>query len=301
MDGMTASPNPARRRCLRRIASLGLAALSPLGELRAEGNATQKPVLMWGKRGSGSGEFASPLALAHGPRDEIFVADALNRRVQVFRPDGTWIRTQTMTVRPSGIAVDLDGLLYVADWETHGITVYARDGRVVRQWGRKGTGPGEFRLPGGLAFDLGGTLYVADSGNARIQAFNLDGVYLRMWGTQGSGPSQFGSGWEPGTRFAGPQFVAVDGCGRVYATDAASHRVQRFSEKGRFEWQWRNSSSGPGGFGPMVRPLSGPIAICADPNDGVWVGAVNSRIQHFDANGQYLRAIGECDSDSGQR
>jgi len=51
----------------------------------------------------------------------------------------------------------------------------------VKQWGRAGTGPGEFRQPHGIAVDDRGVIYVADRRNARLQRFDLDGKYLGEW------------------------------------------------------------------------------------------------------------------------
>jgi sugar lactone lactonase YvrE len=289
--------DPRRRRFLRQLlrGSLLTAGFNP--HARANTAAAAAPVLIWGKRGSAAGEFIGPIALAFNPQDELHVADALNQRVQVFTTDGALARMFPMQVRPAGVAVDHGGLVYVSNWNRHQIAVHSPAGERVREWGRMGTAPGEFRLPGGLAFGPDGSLYVADQGNSRIQQFTPMGVFLRAWGTRGGGPGQFGAGQDLGTRFAGPQFVAVDGRGRVYATDTASFRVQRFSASGHFEVQWRNDSAGPGGFGPVKPPPSGPIAVGIDRQGRVWVTAVNNRVQQFTAEGRFLRALGTTEPD----
>jgi sugar lactone lactonase YvrE len=263
----------------------------------ADPPATPKPMLMWGKRGFAPGEFNAPISLAFNAIDELYVTDALNQRVQVFQADGTFVRMFSMPVRPAGVAVDDAGLVYVSNWNQNQIVVHSPEGQRVRAWGKAGTAAGEFRLPGGLAFGKGGSLYVADSGNARIQQFTAAGVFLRAWGELGGGPGLFGAGTEPGTRFAGPQFVSVDRRGRVYATDTASCRVQRFSANGQFEVQWRNDFAGPGGFGSLLAPVFGPIALGVDHQDRVWVGAANHRVQQFTASGRFLRALGSDQHD----
>jgi sugar lactone lactonase YvrE len=55
----------------------------------------------------------------------------------------------------------------------------------VREWGKPGTGPGEFHLPHGIAIDAENILYVADRENGRIQRFSLDGRYLGEWNQLG--------------------------------------------------------------------------------------------------------------------
>ena len=289
--------DPGRRRCLGQILSSGLL-VTAFGRLAsADTPEAPKPVLMWGKRGAAPGEFNAPIALAFNARDELYVTDVLNQRVQVFQTDGTLTRLFSMPVRPAGVAVDHEGLVYVSNWNQHQIVVHSPEGQKVREWGKMGTAPGEFRMPGGLALGTDGSLYVADHGNSRIQQFTRTGVSLRAWGSLGGGPGQFGAGCEPGSRFAGPQFVAVDSRGRVYATDTATFRVQRFSATGQFEVQWRNAFSGPGGFGPVTPPPSGPIALGVDHQDRVWVGAANHHVQQFSAGGRFLRALGSGEHD----
>lgn len=90
--------------------------------------------------GSGPGEFIFPLEMAVGPDERIYVLDAGNYRVQVFDHDGSYIT----------------------------------------QFGRRGSGPGEFDFLGGstpddfagsIAVDQDGFIYVADVGNRRVQKF----------------------------------------------------------------------------------------------------------------------------------
>lgn len=289
---MEAPFDPARRRWLHGIAACGLIAVVPDCPVWAASARLPVPVLAWGKRGSAPGELNAPIGLAFGPGDRLYVTDTLNQRVQVFTREGALVRVVPMRVRPAGVAVDPSGLIYVSNWTENQIVVYSPEGGIVRSWGRTGTAPGEFRLPGGLAFGSDGALYVADSGNARIQQFAPTGELLRAWGSLGSGPGQFGGGSPSGSRFAGPQFLAVDRRGRVYATDTATFRVQRFSPIGIFEIQWANASGGPGGFGPSSAQISGPIAIGVDHQDRVWVGAANHRVQQFTAEGHFLQALG---------
>ena len=55
---------------------------------------------------------------------------------------------------------------------------FTAGGKFIKEWGRIGNGPGEFRTPHALAFDSKGRLYVADRGNHRIQIFDQDGNYI---------------------------------------------------------------------------------------------------------------------------
>src|SRR5262245_17651133 len=61
------------------------------------------------------------------------------------------------------------------------IVKFTKDGKFVKEWGKLGSGPGEFRTPHALALDSRGRLFVADRGNHRIQIFDQDGKFLAEW------------------------------------------------------------------------------------------------------------------------
>jgi hypothetical protein len=71
--------------------------------------------------------------------------------------------------------------VFIADgYRNARILKYTGDGRLVREWGSAGTGPGEFQLPHSIVV-ADGVVYVADRENGRVQLFDLDGKYLREW------------------------------------------------------------------------------------------------------------------------
>lgn len=72
---------------------------------------------------------------------------------------------------PSGVAVDARGNVYVADAVVARVQVFSPGGKLIGIWGKRGSNPGQFENPAGLALDGAGNIYVADSGNARIQKF----------------------------------------------------------------------------------------------------------------------------------
>ncbi len=80
-------------------------------------------------------------------------------------------------VRPSDVAFDSEGNIFVADG--HGpnsrIAKFDRDGRFLLSWGSRGTETGQFNVPHSIATDAQGNVYVADQGNKRIQIFDGKG------------------------------------------------------------------------------------------------------------------------------
>lgn len=144
---------------------------------------------------------------------------------------------------PDTLAADPDGNLYVTDLSQR-VTVISPGGKVVRRWGKPGTGPGEFKfitndptaptdVSGRIAVGRTGMVYIPDSGNSRVQVFTPQGRFIRQFGSYGSGKGQFFF----------PADLAVDGSGNVYVTDDQNQTLAKFSPAGKVIWQIGGSAS----------------------------------------------------------
>ena len=89
----------------------------------------------WGRKGMGPGEFDVVHALALDSRGRLFVGDRQNNRVQIFDAEGTFIDQWFQFGRPSGIYIDANDVMYVADSES-------RDGRSLGRPSVPATGYG---------------------------------------------------------------------------------------------------------------------------------------------------------------
>lgn len=207
-----------------------------------------KFLLAWGQKGDKPGEFYSPVGIAINKKDEIFVTDVNNARVQKFSVEGTFLGSfdlprdepKRISNQAGGIAIDENGLLYLSFMSQHKVAVYAGDGKLVREWGKKGKDDGEFNQPGGIVFGPEGTVYVTDQCNHRVQQFTTTGKFLAQWGEYGKQPGQFGDPGSPGSRFGGPHLIARDSQGRLYTTEGTVGRVQQFSSAGKPLAAWGN-------------------------------------------------------------
>ena len=85
-------------------------------------------LMEWGETGSEPGQFRTPHALAMDSQGLLYVGDRSNRRIQVFEQDGTFVRDFYHFGRASGVAIDGDDNLYVADSESN----YRRNGGFKR-------------------------------------------------------------------------------------------------------------------------------------------------------------------------
>lgn len=178
-----------------------------------------------GVQGSTPGRFGYPTDVVLDKAGNFYVAEyGENDRIQVFSPEGVWLRQwgghgydPGQFLRPRALAMDDQERLYVADSCNHRIQVFDTRGNLLRVWGTRGDAPGQMSYPYDLSLGPDGSLYVVEYGNHRVQKFSREGKSLALWG---------GSGREPG-RLYNPWALAIDSKGSVSVIDSNNHRVQR--------------------------------------------------------------------------
>jgi len=72
----------------------------------------------WGKKGAGQGEFDCPHTLAFDSQGRLFVGDRQNNRIQIFDQNGRFLAEWKQFGRPSGVYIDKNDVIYVADSES---------------------------------------------------------------------------------------------------------------------------------------------------------------------------------------
>jgi len=77
-----------------------------------------KFIMTWGKKGSAPGDLNIPHALAFDSKGRLFVADRGNNRIQIFDQNGKFIDQWQQFSRPSGLFIDKNDVIYVADSES---------------------------------------------------------------------------------------------------------------------------------------------------------------------------------------
>jgi 6-phosphogluconolactonase (cycloisomerase 2 family) len=135
-----------------------------------------------GKRGTRKGEFNFPIAVAVAPDGSLAVTDTGSCSVEVFSPDGKFVRRIGRQgtrpgefVRPKGVAYDKEGHLWVVDAAFNNFQIFTPEGKVLMFVGAYGQNPGEFNLPIDIYIDKNNRVYVSDSLNARVQIFQFLG------------------------------------------------------------------------------------------------------------------------------
>ena len=183
--------------------------------------------------GSISEGMASPGGLAIDKENRfLYVADAELDQVLVYDADppykllrkmGTGGKEHTLTMpgdfaRPSNVAVDRDGNLYVSDTLNFRVEVFDAEGNFIRTFGKAGDSPGYFTRPKGIAIDGDGHVWVADAVQNRVQVFTPEGELLIWMGGNGTLPGQFSA-------LAG---LTIDKKNRVITSEQYPGRVQMF-------------------------------------------------------------------------
>ena len=173
--------------------------------------------------------FNYPTNLAVAPGGELYITDGYgNARVHVFSPDGklqfSWGEPGSGPGQfhvPHGIAIDREGVVYVADRENSRIQLFTPKGEFLSEWT-------DLARPSQLFIDRGGKFYVAELGyragmwpgttaptpdatGGRVSVFDAKRNLVARWGG-GENPTA------PGDFFA-PHDICVDSLGDIYVSE----------------------------------------------------------------------------------
>jgi ABC-type spermidine/putrescine transport system permease subunit II/DNA-binding beta-propeller fold protein YncE len=133
---------------------------------------------VFGSSGLAPGELNRPEGLAIDTQDRIYVADSCNHRIQIFSPEGRFLRGYGKAGTslgefsyPYDIQVDKTGLQFVCEFGNSRLQVFDQYDHPIEIIGHTGAAPGQFANPWSMTLDSAGNLYVADSQNHRVQKF----------------------------------------------------------------------------------------------------------------------------------
>ena len=234
-----------------------------------------KPVLVFDRDGKFVRSWGDEhIKTAHGlridPEGNVWVTDIGSHLVMKFDAGGKLLLSlgqkgragdkDDQFDRPTDVAVAPTGEFYVADgYGNARVLKFDGAGKLLRQWGKKGKGEGEFNLPHAICLDAKGRVYVGDRENDRVQVFDAEGKFLEQWKESGAPFGLF---------LAGDRLFVADGRANwVRVLGPGGKPLGRFGEKGTAAGQFQM-----------------PHMLCVDSRGDVYVAEVtNKRIQKFAA------------------
>ncbi|HZR24747.1 MAG TPA: peptidyl-alpha-hydroxyglycine alpha-amidating lyase family protein [Vicinamibacterales bacterium] len=212
----------------------------------------------------------SVLMSPYDPDHNVWIVDDIHHQIFKFTNDGKKLlmvlgtrdepgNDGTHFKRPTDIAWLPDGTFFVSDgYGNTRVAKFDKDGKFIKMWGTRGTGPSQFNTPHSVTIDKNRRVYVSDRANNRIQVFDENGTYLDAfpniqqpyhirisddqflwvfsgpldkmlkydlqghllyaWGTHGTAPGLFWAVHE----------FSVDGDGNLYTAEVFGGRSQKF-------------------------------------------------------------------------
>jgi DNA-binding beta-propeller fold protein YncE len=134
----------------------------------------------FGHFGQANGEFSRPQDMVIDG-DTIYLTDACNHRIDVFKTDGTWVRNMGSCGSrlgqfrfPYGLDMDREGRLIVSEFGNNRVQMIDKEtGKGLKIWGAAGRDPGQLAYPWGVIVDNRDRVVAVDAGNNRLQVFEF--------------------------------------------------------------------------------------------------------------------------------
>ena len=143
---------------------------------------------------------------------------------------------------PWGVAFSSNHHWAVADWINHCVYIFNEQDQLVRKFGSRGDGAGQFDSPSGVSFDDDNFLYVVDGNNHRVQKFDLTGHYILHFGRKGSNDKELN----------GPVGITVHH-NKVYIAD---RRISVYQTDDTYCFSFGSRGDGPSTHGMLLSHMT---------------------------------------------
>ena len=242
--------------------------------------------------------FREPFGVAVDGNDNVFVADTSNNKIRKITPAGV-VSTLAGSgdqggangsgpaasfSQPSGVAVDGNGNVFVADRSNQKIRKISAAGVVTTFAGSgfsgstDGTGAAaSFSQPSGVAVDMSGNLFVADTWSNKIRKISPTGVVTTF---AGSGSQGSADGSATGASFNRPTGVTVDINGNVFIADRENHKIRKISSSGAVSTLAGSAPFGSADGIGIAAGFNAPFGVAVDVIGNLFVAdSGNNRIR----------------------
>ena len=165
----------------------------------------------FGSKGDGNGQFSSPRGMSTDGKGNILVADYSNKRVQVFKEDGTFVQVIQCDGNATDVAVDNEGKIHITIQNQNHVQVFSPDGKTHLY--TYNNPAGNFNGPDGITVDDEGYVFVSvfNGGTSYLHVLSPDRKQVKLI----SGLSL-------------PWGVALDKDGYIYVADYRNSRIMKY-------------------------------------------------------------------------
>jgi sugar lactone lactonase YvrE len=249
-------------------------------------------------------QFYHPSGVAVDGGGSIIISDFGNHRVRKLTPDGTvstlagsgsagfanGAGAAAQFHYPTGVAVDGEDSIIIADFYNHRVRKITPDGTVSLLAGSgiagfaDGVGTAaQFNGPRGVAVDGDGSIIIADSGNHRVRKMTPNGTVSTL---AGSGSRGFADGAGAAAQFKNLYGVAVDGEGSIIITDTGNQRVRKITPDGTVSTLAGSGSAGYADGVGAAAQFNGPWGVAVDGEGSIIITDFhNQRVRKMTPDG----------------
>lgn len=273
--------------------------ITPSGYVTTVANNLTQP---WDNTDGALAKFYKPAGVVTDATGNVYISDTGTHRIRKLTTNGLISSFAGYTVRgnddgigvvtrfsePTGLAIDKNGNIYVADKANHKIRKITPSGTVSTFAGTtQGYADGnvttsQFYWPKDVAIDASGNVYVADSNNNRIRKITPTGIVTTFAG----GIQGYNDGANP--KFSNPSGVATDKNGNVYVADSGNNKIRKITPSGVVTTLAGSANYVSGyidGIGTAAR-FDGPSGIETDADGNIFVADMyNNKIRKITPNG----------------
>ncbi|CAF4851564.1 unnamed protein product [Rotaria sp. Silwood1] len=230
------------------------------------------------RQGNGANQLNGPndVMIIDKERDSLIICDFGNNRVVRWpRRNGTNGETIIANIYCTGLTMDENESLYIADWKKHEVRRYRigdTEGTVVAGGNGEGNRLDQLSNPEYVFVDRNHSVYVSDWGNHRVMKWEVGAKQgIIVAGGEGQGNSL--------TELNNPEGVVADQLDTVYVADSGNDRIMRWPKGAK----QRSVIAGGNGQGRQSNQLFYPHGLSFDRQGNIYVvDHFNHRVQKFD-------------------